>query len=155
MLELFQNYVQEPLLLTACTADRPFQPTSLSPWKHDGTVVTGLLASALALCPSLSNTAAMATFLTPGQTLQRRCVRSSVPGLSAGRPRGAARADSIQTAPPRPPRSTAIFESVSLLRFSPIHSIPGMARLHTRFLSLPAHVLPLGLPLSELVGARP
>lgn len=65
MFELFQKYVQEPLLLTASTAGRLVQPPSLSPWKRDGTVLTGLLASALALCPSRSNTVAVATFLTP------------------------------------------------------------------------------------------
>lgn len=65
MFELFQKYVQEPLLLTASTAGRLVQPPSLSPWKRDGTVLTGLLASALALCPSRSNTVAVATFSTP------------------------------------------------------------------------------------------
>lgn len=158
MFELFQKYVQEPLLLTASTAGRLVQPPSLSPWKRDGTVLTGLLASALALCPSRSNTVAVATFLTPlraefsARPLYRapswddscRLHSHSTPVASWFDCHFGERQFALFSRSPTPPDT---------------HSIPRGCS-HTRFMFLSAHLppcprSPLGPPPSDLVGERP
>lgn len=159
MFELFQKYVQEPLLLTASTAGRLVQPPSLSPWKRDGTVLTGLLASALALCPSRSNTVAVATFSTP-----LRAEFSARPLC-----RAPSWDDSCRVHPHSTPVASWFDCHFGERQFALVQPHPPLPLTHTAspggvrtpvscfslLTCLPAHVLTLGPPPSDLVGERP